>query len=1047
MKSLKRTLSLVLALVMVLGLFGGISMTAAASDFSDDDEIQYKEAVDVMTGIGAIDGMGDGTFKPKDTITRAQAAKLVAYTVLGKAAAERLPIGVTSRYSDVDANFAWAAPSIEYLANAGVIDGMGDGTFHPNDPITGYAIGKMLLCALGYGAKGEFTGTGWDLQVAIYGSIAKSGIFADTKGDVNLSNNATREEVALYCFNTIQRATVEYYSTLDVYVKNKTNLDGGTEEDVTLMNTIYTGLEKVAPLGTSSAANGSVAGKTAFGDPAKKWVYNKKVLGTYVQTPVYTTTEKQLNSDMPALAAELRNINVVTNTTSYPQDTVLNGYNSQGAFVANLKTMSNGSLATTAADGVSGNLNKLIGMSGNGNKISVYADNGVVTAITLVRSYIAVVADKNPATGVTLTATSNIGFTGYYMTASGTSATYRIAPTDNLYGVVAGLSLNDRVLITPLYNGSAWVVSAVSIPEKVTGKITSVIAGADPTDADLNKIVVDGDKTYELAENRSTAPIKADANEDMYIWLDQYGYVMDVARVEDSNKYEGAKVALIYGTGEKANMETGDVYEFASVVFADGTTADVNIGPVGTARDTIDTSYINGGPKPAFYTVSDEGVYTFDTAGDVDQNPTTAADVTASKPTLIPLKASGTIDAGDLKLDTDIHIGTSLGASNGYTNNYSSDIKFISVDSAKGDGNAPWSVTGVAEGRSGAKADDTNGKISYALIDRSPTNSTKYVVTAIWLVDGELTGAADTKNLVYTGSDVVKLGTTSVAGTSSATAVNIYKVWINGEETELYTTDTITNAHVFFKRTPTTKVTIEGKDIYTLTPTTDGIKTGTADTDSFDNFLNITGDASYDVSEAVVKDTRTGAKIAAKPLGNKGITTGRELVEAIGTMYSNFSVSVIISDANATPVKVSTIYIYDAGTKLNEVKLNNTSFTLTENNGNTYGVEIVGSNYVPISGGTIKLKITAPDVVDTSNSNPLGAVKFLVNGTIQTVNNVVQDTTTALGTGNTTTNAAGESILQIRNTSTAKGSATVNITIPAAGAGPMIITMEEANPT
>ena len=58
MNSLKRTLSLVLVLVMVLGLFG-----IAGAAYTDEAKIQYKEAVNVMTGIGAIEGDA-GAFNP-----------------------------------------------------------------------------------------------------------------------------------------------------------------------------------------------------------------------------------------------------------------------------------------------------------------------------------------------------------------------------------------------------------------------------------------------------------------------------------------------------------------------------------------------------------------------------------------------------------------------------------------------------------------------------------------------------------------------------------------------------------------------------------------------------------------------------------------------------------------------------------------------------------------------------------------------------------------------------------------------------------------------
>ena len=56
MKSLNRTLSLVLVLVMVFGLMGVAS--ASSSSYTDSTTVgaAYAEAVDVLTGIGVVNG-------------------------------------------------------------------------------------------------------------------------------------------------------------------------------------------------------------------------------------------------------------------------------------------------------------------------------------------------------------------------------------------------------------------------------------------------------------------------------------------------------------------------------------------------------------------------------------------------------------------------------------------------------------------------------------------------------------------------------------------------------------------------------------------------------------------------------------------------------------------------------------------------------------------------------------------------------------------------------------------------------------------------------
>ena len=79
MKNLKRVLSLALATVMLLG----IMVIGANAAFNDQDDIKYDTAVDTLVALKVIDGMGGNNFVPNGTLTRAQAAKMVAYVKAG----------------------------------------------------------------------------------------------------------------------------------------------------------------------------------------------------------------------------------------------------------------------------------------------------------------------------------------------------------------------------------------------------------------------------------------------------------------------------------------------------------------------------------------------------------------------------------------------------------------------------------------------------------------------------------------------------------------------------------------------------------------------------------------------------------------------------------------------------------------------------------------------------------------------------------------------------------------------------------------------------
>lgn len=193
---MKRFLSLFLIVAILL------SMSVMAINFSDEDEINYTDAVTVMTGLGIIQGddnNNDGImeFRPKDKVTRAEATKMIAYLLLGEDA-EKLPVS-ESVFTDVD-NSSWYAKYINYCAARNIVKGRGNGIFDPKGEITGSELAAILLRAIGYGVKGEYEGPSWDLNAVSDGLTL--GLFDDSKA-VSYSDAATREETALYIYNVM----------------------------------------------------------------------------------------------------------------------------------------------------------------------------------------------------------------------------------------------------------------------------------------------------------------------------------------------------------------------------------------------------------------------------------------------------------------------------------------------------------------------------------------------------------------------------------------------------------------------------------------------------------------------------------------------------------------------------------------------------------------------------------------------------------------------------------------------------------------------------
>ena len=140
---MKKFLSLVLALVMTMSL---VTVSAGAKDFTDDSEITYKEAVDVISALGVVDGYSGGDFKPTEVLTRGAAAKIICNLILGPTTASYLSAD-TAPFKDVPVTNVFAG-YITYCSQQGIINGYADGTFRPTATLSGNAFMKMLLGAL-----------------------------------------------------------------------------------------------------------------------------------------------------------------------------------------------------------------------------------------------------------------------------------------------------------------------------------------------------------------------------------------------------------------------------------------------------------------------------------------------------------------------------------------------------------------------------------------------------------------------------------------------------------------------------------------------------------------------------------------------------------------------------------------------------------------------------------------------------------------------------------------------------------------------------------
>ena len=133
----QRILSALLALCIVFSLVP-TALAEKADDFTDVSRSDwYYQFVDYVTSKGYFNGVADKTFAPADNMTRA-----MFVTVLFRfhgAKGDRSQ----SAFTDV-APGEWYTDAINWAAANRIVDGVGNGKFAPNDPITRAQMCTMI---------------------------------------------------------------------------------------------------------------------------------------------------------------------------------------------------------------------------------------------------------------------------------------------------------------------------------------------------------------------------------------------------------------------------------------------------------------------------------------------------------------------------------------------------------------------------------------------------------------------------------------------------------------------------------------------------------------------------------------------------------------------------------------------------------------------------------------------------------------------------------------------------------------------------------------
>lgn len=133
--------------VFILTFILAVSVPAlAATQLTDINDSWAKADIEALVAREVILGYPDKTFRPNNTVTRGEFAKMLV-TALGFKPEKGISLDDTTGH--------WAAPYINTLASREIMTADANGDFRPNDPITRAEMITIIDRALNLGAKVE----------------------------------------------------------------------------------------------------------------------------------------------------------------------------------------------------------------------------------------------------------------------------------------------------------------------------------------------------------------------------------------------------------------------------------------------------------------------------------------------------------------------------------------------------------------------------------------------------------------------------------------------------------------------------------------------------------------------------------------------------------------------------------------------------------------------------------------------------------------------------------------------------------------------------
>ena len=558
----------------------------AGAAFTDQADIKVdSEVVDTLVSLGVINGYTDGSFKPNDTVTRAEMAKMIYVLRTGNSDASAYNNDKTT-FTDIKGH--WARGYVKYCQSLGIIAGQSATTFAPDQTVTAQEAAKMLLVTLGYDAqKAGLVGINW---------ASRTNALADENGlleDVTTSftGPCPRQYAAQLIYNAIDASTVVWrddaytkynyngdenptigekymglkYATGIMMASGKVGLDGTgaskalvvkADEKQTVLNTKYEAndLIKFTDIKTDYSEFLGMAVKVMYKD-------KDKVYG------VYATDDNDVN--IAALASDL---DTVSGEAKFKVNDTKYSVNKNGMTVYSIGVDAKGNVAITT-------LYK-----------NVKSDEDVKTAIKAIKDSdmeITVISNDNDEkvdaifvnnktfAKLTTVNSTSVSYKSVLLDMKGntTGAAVKLDLEDDEPEVYDGYKKDDYVFVgADLYNDAVVIEKAATL----SGKADSFKADSIKIDGKWHDYVLGKDN----AGNDYTYTAKAGKTYTGYVYGSYIYYLTG-----ESGSNSDVDTLLVKSVGDYKKMDEG--YE-TKVYFEDGTEKIINVTDVVTPKSGFD---------------------------------------------------------------------------------------------------------------------------------------------------------------------------------------------------------------------------------------------------------------------------------------------------------------------------------------------------------------------------------------------------------------------------------------------------------------------------